>query len=1190
MRWLPGMFKTFFCCSLIILFVFMGFTPLRGQQIVGTPVTFSVSLDFPIQGYVPYTATYFDPNIAPMNSVFDHSINSKPDGSPSFYANDNGVIQTYTGEKGEKQYCTPSELVGVCSGTQSPSYPNKDHQAFEVNGLYLGRPSGTVYLQYEGHAGYDYNLTGQIIAPADGLLVIPKVDPINGNFGTVSPWCGFHTFYIDHGNGYTTWYLHANDLNPLLGGPGPYAYCDHPIPEGGIKLGRVTRGQYIADVGGWGGGQPGTFGVHLHFELRKNGIPIDPYGWRNEETDPVQQWETSINLWNHQAFKADPSVRWHPDGTLIRAKGGSDVFLIDNGSKKKISSQDIFNGYGFLWHKVIEVEQEELACYQEYQNDPLDIPPRLARQVSTDKVYIIFDNEYKKAIATPEVFEGLLGKENWTTIEDIPESELNSYQNHPSAPELFSPFPDGTLIKAYGSSTIYVISNGKRQAIASPSVFNNLGYNWDEVVRIPAPTLNNIPEITPIIDENRIISCGHAPPTPSDFYYLSGTLTDANGTPAMGYVYAYETTGANPGNNVWTSNGNYRMALFPGTYNVYASVYKSYPNGTLYIYTYNQIQTVTLNADVTLNIRLPLYQYYHVTGRVTDTRGNGLANVQVQLWNTTGTCGSYAWTSGNGSYDALVIEGIYTLEVVPPSGSRFTKERISNLQVYGNVVRDISLSEQFILSGTVTDSNGNPTQASVYAYEINWANPGNSGWSATNGTYQLALLPGTYVVGGSAYIPYSQGYTWITLPQQTITINSDSVLNIQYPAYQFYHLRGKVTDVNNISQPNVRLSLWNNVGTCSGYAWTSGDGSYDLLLIPGSYEMAVYPPPETYPPFYAKKVDIIGDTIRNIRLSRDYFIYDQALSYLSPSLEVGLDIFDIIQQGGSIIYDIVIKSAKTLLQIILNWPGSQMGVTVYRPDGSIYGEYQSTTPPIIIDIPNPEIGTWTCEVKAIEVPYDNYPFALVAGVTPNQSPTAEAGGPYSGTIGYPITFDASGSNDSDGSIASYKWDWNNDGIYDEMTTSPTIIHTWDATYSGIVGLKVTDNEGLTAYDTASVEAKEKTIRISGGAYFYPEAPTYRASFSMDVTGPSSPSGWLKYYYTRTRMNFVSTGITSASFSGNTATLSGAGTVNGVSSYTFTATVTTGTPDSFSIVIRKSDGSTYYSAGPKNISGGDLVIQ
>jgi len=46
---------------------------------------------------------------------------------------------------------------------------------------------------------------------------------------------------------------------------------------------------------------------------------------------------------------------------------------------------------------------------------------------------------------------------------------------------------------------------------------------------------------------------------------------------------------------------------------------------------------------------------------------------------------------------------------------------------------------------------------------------------------------------------------------------------------------------------------------------------------------------------------------------------------------------------------------------------------------------------------------------------------------------------------------------------------------------------------------------------------------------------------------------------------------------------------GVSGHTFTATVTEGSPDTFGITIKKSDGSTYYSAAPGLVSGGDFVI-
>jgi hypothetical protein len=126
----------------------------------------------------------------------------------------------------------------------------------------------------------------------------------------------------------------------------------------------------------------------------------------------------------------------------------------------------------------------------------------------------------------------------------------------------------------------------------------------------------------------------------------------------------------------------------------------------------------------------------------------------------------------------------------------------------------------------------------------------------------------------------------------------------------------------------------------------------------------------------------------------------------------------------------------------------------------------------------------------------------------------------------------------------------------------------------------------------------RTASVIGSAYSYPETPTYRATFSMDVKAPlsvdGSPSGSLKYYYSRTRMNFASTVITGMSVTNNTVTISGNGTVNGVGGYKFVAFVTDGSPDQFGITINKPDGSLFYRTNPSlnsiDTSGGDLLIQ
>ena len=68
----------------------------------------------------------------------------------------------------------------------------------------------------------------------------------------------------------------------------------------------------------------------------------------------------------------------------------------------------------------------------------------------------------------------------------------------------------------------------------------------------------------------------------------------------------------------------------------------------------------------------------------------------------------------------------------------------------------------------------------------------------------------------------------------------------------------------------------------------------------------------------------------------------------------------------------------------------------------------------------------------------------------------------------PITLDASGSYDPDGVIVSYEWDCNGDGEYYQVTSSPQMSYTWDTAYNGSITLRVTDDDGLTATDTAIV--------------------------------------------------------------------------------------------------------------------------
>ena len=83
--------------------------------------------------------------------------------------------------------------------------------------------------------------------------------------------------------------------------------------------------------------------------------------------------------------------------------------------------------------------------------------------------------------------------------------------------------------------------------------------------------------------------------------------------------------------------------------------------------------------------------------------------------------------------------------------------------------------------------------------------------------------------------------------------------------------------------------------------------------------------------------------------------------------------------------------------------------------------------------------------------------------------SAKAGGPYLGEANTLITIDASGSSVENGDIVLYEWDLNNDGIYDISVNYPVFEHIWTDLYAGTIKLRVTDSNGATDIDSASIE-------------------------------------------------------------------------------------------------------------------------
>jgi PKD repeat protein len=91
----------------------------------------------------------------------------------------------------------------------------------------------------------------------------------------------------------------------------------------------------------------------------------------------------------------------------------------------------------------------------------------------------------------------------------------------------------------------------------------------------------------------------------------------------------------------------------------------------------------------------------------------------------------------------------------------------------------------------------------------------------------------------------------------------------------------------------------------------------------------------------------------------------------------------------------------------------------------------------------------------------------------NRPPVADANGPYYVDEGSPAILDGSSSNDPDNDTLRYRWDLDNDGIWDTAwSLSPTVDNTWmdDGTYTVVLQVKDAHNESDT--DNATVYVRD----------------------------------------------------------------------------------------------------------------------
>jgi len=114
-----------------------------------------------------------------------------------------------------------------------------------------------------------------------------------------------------------------------------------------------------------------------------------------------------------------------------------------------------------------------------------------------------------------------------------------------------------------------------------------------------------------------------------------------------------------------------------------------------------------------------------------------------------------------------------------------------------------------------------------------------------------------------------------------------------------------------------------------------------------------------------------------------------------------------------------------------------------------------------------DAGTYSAVVRATDPGslFDQKSFNISVNNV-NRAPVANAGGPYSGTVGVPVNFNGTGSTDPDGDALTYAWDFGDAGT--GTGSNPT--HTYATTGTFTVSLTVTDSGTPALNNSASTTA------------------------------------------------------------------------------------------------------------------------
>ena len=222
--------------------------------------------------------------------------------------------------------------------------------------------------------------------------------------------------------------------------------------------------------------------------------------------------------------------------------------------------------------------------------------------------------------------------------------------------------------------------------------------------------------------------------------------------------------------------------------------------------------------------------------------------------------------------------------------------------------------------------------------------------------------------------------------------------------------------------------------------------------------------------------------------------------------------------------------------------------------------------------PNPvpcRVRATQSDGQAVERDVSNAPSDCAPKGPANESPVADANGPYTGQVGNAVQFSSAGSNDPDGTIQSFSWSFGDGGTSTQANPS----HSYAAAGTYTVTLTVTDNDGATASDSTTATISDEPPPPGNGDPVA-RGDTYGTPLGKTLTVQQSRVSGVLYNDFDTDAgsnNIGNAGLTAVLVDGPTAGSLSYLNADGSFEYTPGATLADNGNDSFTYQARDGDG-------------------